>query len=1494
MLYALAGVVPACAQILYWTDDGAYTTNENFSGGEGTQANPWRIETAGDLARLAKLVNGGDKMVGKYFVQRGDIDLGGRRWEPIGKDATNTFLGNYDGMGHTISNMTIDETYTPAYPVSSGHAPGYGLFGSVNGVSSYASQSPVIQNIVLVDPIITIDCATHNKYTRVGLLVGALSNGSTLQNCNVQGGKITIANHKGLDKSAILFVGGAVGDCAPGFAGFDPSSVPITIKNISIDADITVQGTNTQGNYQYNAGGIVGRMRYSKGPLLNCYYTGTIDAPQFIVSPSYGAVRNNANSSTIASVMAGQFYDAAEREGEKVFFGDYKVKLGGEAHTITGDPVSGYSFTPAYMGQYTLTENTANGLKTWSFGGSCPTGTSSTEMYRAQGVNSCDTYVSDIDAEVEGKSLIDKFNDNVAAEMQHLFHWVNHSGKLHLHRKDDATMDSTTVETDHTLKVIFNDPDATGVTYHWAKTINGVDRDMDNDNATITIPEKSLVDVVWSAYVSYTIGGNEYHSNTVTYTQKKNVDVLPTISLAGSRTGNDLTLTSALNQQGLSLSNIAYHWTKGGDADSHTTASFSTEAFTAEDVDWEVYASYTFEGDVFQTEPAKYTQTVPQATVTATPNGEYIDIQINFDYGSEYTGITYNWDYNTYSLDAEGNEVATPHPHNSSSNTYQVSAVIFEERLWHTYVNYTYNSTEYVTPYVRYNQAPKPIPTLKVTKVENPSSDQLEMAATLDPNYSSITPTYHWSKNGEEQAGNEANRTVPHAFDTQLWRCWATFTIDGKDYRTNDETYTYYSTLGVLTFQATAEGSTVTAKFKDGTTFDSGVTVVISWEDSKGNHGDNDTYTNDKDAEWVEFKATITNDKGDKLVKYAHYSFDIERNVVYINYTGGGNDLNDGLSPNTPVATWAKAYSLLDDTGWDKNVIVIVKGSGNTIMSIKGTDTGGKAVTITGKWPWDGTPVNRDRDGRVNISATTGINGPRIGAPTRFKDVVFYSVVSSGQVRLSCFLNDIEFDTGVVMYNFDNLDKLSGLVEGHVAPHFHLQLYGDQLADDNFPQATDKVMQVTIRSGQFGRILASRIAGTKAKNTYIIGRHDNPLKANITVDIQDIENNRKANGTTYTDDIAYLAAGLTQGMMWGDITMNIKRGRITTLVGGSQGNGLNMGSLKVPVSTYCGRTVINVMAENNSDVVIENYYGCCQGRVYNTTDPYFCNAYFYGQSTLNMTGGTITSDIFASSAGISGLRSSDPKYYEKGWYTPDNCIPYEGTFAYGVDYLPYNRNKKLVTMRTHDGEIDLNDTEIKVNISNGIVNNVYGGSYGYSDPLPIAVAPAHAGRLFGNTSVNISGRTTTVNGNIYGGGKGSSDYFNSATSDARRRDFLDVAQVYGNTNVTITGNPTIRGNIYGGGAGIVSQPASGGKVASEFLDIAKVYGNTNVTIDADPTWEFRGNIYGGGAYGDVEGTTTVKILSGMLLGNVYGGGKGEDGHADKAKVTGGTKVLIGE
>lgn len=628
-------------------------------------------------------------------------------------------------------------------------------------------------------------------------------------------------------------------------------------------------------------------------------------------------------------------------------------------------------------------------------------------------------------------------------------------------------------------------------------------------------------------------------------------------------------------------------------------------------------------------------------------------------------------------------------------------------------------------------------------------------------------------------------------------------------------------------------------------------------------------------------------------------------NVVYLSSTGTGT----GDSKDTPVNTWAKAYKKLTNTGdrdydWEHNIIVIV---GDMQINYKEDATKdksniqGTAATITGVWPWDAS--DKATTGQIKGGGQAKITGidNNIGAEVRFRNL---RIQGDGglQDRMSLRLHSTCFDEGLVMMGFAELGTAYGMIADRKAPALHLQLSFDQISGSAvrpshvvYEMPDDKEMTVTFKSGKYGRVAVSRTQGDLVTTNYVQGTPNNPIMANIIMDIQEGNDNTGE----YADDISILLGGSSQGFVCADLQFDIKHGTIGTFVAGSQGN--NVAACvtnKIPAETFAGRTKVNIGNEggSNEDVTIQTYYGGTQGR--SGTSGSNASAYFYGESVFNMYSGTVKSGVFASATAFSGLR------YEKDHriHTPDYAIPYVDG-SNNLTFGSYTESGKMATVKsTFNGDIDLSETKITFNIHGGVIEGgLYGGSKGYDPLVTTKYAPDNCGTHFGNTSVNVYGGT--INGGVYGGGLGTTEYYESQQKDG----FLTVAQVYGNTNVNIFGGD-IKGDIFGGGSGVKAT----GK--NEYHDIAKVIGTTNVTINpqtlkpraewTDPNtpefsgpnegWTFTGNIYGGGALGSVEGNTNVTILGGTINGDVFGAGQGEEGHPDKAKVTGTTNVTVGE
>ncbi len=631
---------------------------------------------------------------------------------------------------------------------------------------------------------------------------------------------------------------------------------------------------------------------------------------------------------------------------------------------------------------------------------------------------------------------------------------------------------------------------------------------------------------------------------------------------------------------------------------------------------------------------------------------------------------------------------------------------------------------------------------------------------------------------------------------------------------------------------------------------------------------------------------------------------EVTYNVVYLRSGGNG----DGSSSSSPVGSWPNAYKKLVNTGnreydWEHNVIVVVD---EMQLNFKENDTKdvsntpGTPATITGVWPWDqdgkATTDSIIKGGQIKISGTTN----NIGADARFKNA---RIQGDGglQDRLCLRLHSTCFDEGLIMMGFASLGTQYGMISDRDAPAFHIQMsfdhYDSKIARDTndvkYRMPDDKRMTVTFKSGRYGRVALSRTQGTNATSVpscYIQGTPEHPIMANVIVDIQPGNDNTG----NYADDIGILLGGSSQGLVCADVQFDIKHGSIGTMVAGTQGNNINQCVIsQIPAATFAGRTVVNVGNEDggSSDVTIQTFYGGTQGRTQTSSSQTNAgSSYFYGQSEFNMYSGTIMAGVFASATAFSGLRYEN----DHNIHTPDYAIPYVNN-SNELSFGSYSESGTMMTLKStyHNGDegyvegqdyLDLAETRLTFNVYGGLIEGgICGGSRGYEPQVTVSYAPDGAGTHYGDTYVNIYGGT--IRGGVYGGGLGTKEYYNQ--SNPHKSGFLSVAQVYGNTHVNIRGG-NIEGDIYGGGSGIATDQ-------NEYLDIAHVYGTTTVVVDPiDPSWTFGHNIYGGGALGAVDGDTRVVIKGGIINGNVFGAGKGEEGHPNKAKVSGSTNVIVDE
>lgn len=219
------------------------------------------------------------------------------------------------------------------------------------------------------------------------------------------------------------------------------------------------------------------------------------------------------------------------------------------------------------------------------------------------------------------------------------------------------------------------------------------------------------------------------------------------------------------------------------------------------------------------------------------------------------------------------------------------------------------------------------------------------------------------------------------------------------------------------------------------------------------------------------------------------------------------------------------------------------------------------------------------------------------------------------------------------------------------------------------------------------------------------------------------------------------------------------------------------------------------------------------------------------------------------------------------------------------------------TENNETGQIGGN-TEVYIQGAN-IYGDVFGGGAGVApkDNNGTYTYFTDVAKVLGTTKVEISGEAK-IYGNVYGGGDianiksyitltgaDKEAYYNTKPKSESKLDqttgkFLSYEATDYATFVNITGGD-IFGEVFGGGKGLKKAEAP------EYYKVGRINGNTlvhvvntNATSLADTDSQGNivpfiwSNIYGGCAFGTVNGSTLVHIEGGKLGHNIYGGGYG--------------------
>ena len=257
------------------------SVSEGFSSGSGTINDPYVINSAADLAYLAKEVNSGNSFAGVYFIFGNSINLNGHSLI-IGDSSSHPFCGTINGNGNVIQNLSINSSSVYV-----------GLFGYFNGT---------IYNMGFDNVSITSNTSEDNVYTGIFGYVGS----DAIIHDVYSTGAIKASGQSS------CYAGGLVGYCEG------------TIYNSYSRCNVS----STSIGYIAYAGGLVGYL--NNGSITNCFVTGNVSAKGattnysrnggLVGSNSSGTIENCYKSSSQTLTRNGTKNSSYNEEGTAVSF----------------------------------------------------------------------------------------------------------------------------------------------------------------------------------------------------------------------------------------------------------------------------------------------------------------------------------------------------------------------------------------------------------------------------------------------------------------------------------------------------------------------------------------------------------------------------------------------------------------------------------------------------------------------------------------------------------------------------------------------------------------------------------------------------------------------------------------------------------------------------------------------------------------------------------------------------------------------------------------------------------------------------------------------------------------------------------------------------------------------------------------------------------------------------------------------------------------------
>lgn len=375
-------------------------------------------------------------------------------------------------------------------------------------------------------------------------------------------------------------------------------------------------------------------------------------------------------------------------------------------------------------------------------------------------------------------------------------------------------------------------------------------------------------------------------------------------------------------------------------------------------------------------------------------------------------------------------------------------------------------------------------------------------------------------------------------------------------------------------------------------------------------------------------------------------------------------------------------------------------------------------------------------------------------------------------------------------------------------------------------------------------------------------------------------------GTSYVEGNIFGAGrgfggdALTAGVVCGNVTMTISGGN---MLGSIYGGG-RLGSVGTHLVPPTGDDRYGKLIDDGKDQVIgESADVTAAGKT-------------HGHITITISGGTIG--------------NSHEYTFPSGITTDDAMATWKGTNHIPNTDFEYDANRGYYMLKHTKG------------------GNVFAGSMGRLYALDGNTPLEHWAELGKAKSTKLTITGGTIKSNVYGGGELGKIEGYRTIKDSQEEDYNASTEVIINQTGTsaigteITDGSNVKytfGSVYGGGYGstvetFISEAQESGSSSESDVPRPKTHAgivihNTKVSMQGG---KVLASVYGGGEVASVAGNTDVAVsggfigkdkvgsgnsavyYGGLLMGNVYGGGKGEKNIVRSGQIKGNTYVKISD